>query len=176
MNDRTESFAPPRRVVTGHDAMGRSVVLSDERAPKSHSIPGATFHELWSTSETPAPLFPAEQREPTERPLVTSPPSTGTTIRFVDMEPGSRSPMHRTESVDYGIVIAGNIELLLDDGSVTRLGPGDVVVQRGTAHAWLETGDETVRMAFILIDGRFSEELLSCLPADVSLFDRVLDD
>lgn len=165
----------PRRVVTGHDAAGRSVVLADGPAPRSHSIPGATFHELWSTNATPVPLAPEEPREPTDRPLVTPPDANGTIIRIIDLAPGSRSPMHRTQSLDYGIVLSGTVSLVLDDGSETALRPGDVVIQRGTDHAWVNETDESARMAFVLVDGRFTDELRSLLPAETPLFDQTLD-
>ena len=117
----------PRRVVTGHDDRGRSVVLADGPVPKSHPLAGAVFHELWNTPSVPAPVTAFEAREPTDRPLVTPPDPGGTIIRIVDLEPGSVSPMHRTESIDYGIVLTGQVHLVLDDGSQTRLDPGDVV-------------------------------------------------
>jgi quercetin dioxygenase-like cupin family protein len=166
----------PRRVVTGHDADGRSVVLADGPTPKSHSIPGATFHELWNTTQSPAPVAPAEPREPTERPLVTPPDPNGTIIRIVDLEPRSRSPMHRTETIDYGIVLAGQVTLVLDDGSETALRVGDVVVQRGTDHAWANTSDEPARMVFVLVDGRFNDELRRLLPGEPALFDHAVDE
>jgi quercetin dioxygenase-like cupin family protein len=150
-------------VVTGHDARGRSIVLSDGPAPRSHSIPGATFHELWNTSEMPAPVRHAEPREPTDRPLVTPPDPNGTIVRIVDLEPLSRSPMHRTESIDYGIVLTGEVTLVLDDGSQTHLRTGDAVIQRGTDHAWVNGADEPARMAFVLVDGRFTDELKELL-------------
>jgi quercetin dioxygenase-like cupin family protein len=165
----------PRRVVTGHDAEGRSVVLADGPAPQSHAIPGATFHELWNTAAAPAPIAPAEPREPTDRPLVTPPDPNGTIIRIVDLEPRSRSPIHRTESIDYGIVLAGEVTLVLDDGSETALHAGDVVVQRGTDHAWVNATDDLARMAFVLVDGRFTDELKALLPAGTALFDHALD-
>ena len=127
----------PRRIVTGHDADGRSVVLSDAPAPKSHALEDATFHELWNTTETPAPVGPAEELRPADGPIVTPPAPVGTKIRIVDFAPQGRSPMHRTESVDYGIVLEGTVVLVLDDGSQTELRAGDVVVQRGTDHAWV---------------------------------------
>jgi quercetin dioxygenase-like cupin family protein len=166
----------PRRVVTGHDPEGRSVVVADAPAPKSHAIEGATFHELWNTRSAPAPLAPVEPREPTERPLVTPPDPSGTIIRIVDLEPRSRSPLHRTETIDYGIVLAGDVVLELDDGSETPLRAGDVVVQRGTSHAWANPGDEPARMAFVLVDGRFKDELKEILPLEARLFDHALDE
>ena len=148
-----------RRVVTGHDAGGRSVVLSDGPAPKTHAVPGATFHELWNTPATPASIAREEPREPTNRPVVIPPDANGTIVRIVDFGPRSRSPMHRTETIDYGIVLVGEVTLVLDDGSETALHAGDVVVQRGTDHAWVNATDETARMAFVLVDGRFTDDL-----------------
>jgi quercetin dioxygenase-like cupin family protein len=167
----------PRRVVTGHDADGRSVVVSDGPVPKSHAIPAAVFHEVWSTTETPAPVRPDEPAEPTARPLRTPPDPNGTVIRIVDLQPRAASPMHRTESVDYGIVLEGEVHLVLDDGSETRLGPGDVVVQRGTDHAWQNRSDSVTRIAFILIDGKFTDELRAVVPEGAldRLFSQVLD-
>ena len=169
-------MSAPRRVVTGHDARGRSVVVSDSCAPRSHSVPGATFHELWNTTASPAPVAPEEPREPTDRPLVTPPDPQGTIVRIVDLDPRSRSPMHRTETIDYGIVLAGEVVLILDDGRETALGVGDVVVQRGTDHAWANPGDDPARMAFVLVDGGFTDELKALLPAEAELFDRALDE
>jgi quercetin dioxygenase-like cupin family protein len=167
----------PRRVVTGHDAEGRSVILSDGPAPKSLTIPSAVFHEIWSTTEAPAPLRPAEPADPTTRPLRTPPDPNGSVIRIVDLQPHAASPMHRTESVDYGIVLQGEVHLVLDDGSETRLAPGDVVVQRGTDHAWENRTDSIARMAFILIDGAFTDELRELLPPEAleRLFAQPLD-
>ena len=71
---------------------------------------------------------------------------------------GPHALMHRTETVDYGIVLSGEVWLVVDEGE-TRLGPGDVVVQRGTNHAWSNRTEETARMAFVLVDGRFADEL-----------------
>ena len=74
--------------------------------------------------------------------------------------------MHRTESIDYGIVLEGEIVLVLDDSEVT-LTAGDVVIQRGTDHAWANRSDKVCRVAFILVDGEFAPDLLQVLPADV---------
>jgi quercetin dioxygenase-like cupin family protein len=166
---------PPRRVVTGHDVHGRSAVLEDAPAPRTSSLPGATFHEIWNTPEMPAPIGPAEAREPTEGALVVPPDPNGTKIRIVDLEPGSLSPMHRTETIDYGIVLSGGVVLVLDDGSETELRAGDVVVQRGTDHAWANRRDEPARMAFVLVGGRFTAELTALLPEGHALYDHKLE-
>jgi len=163
----------PRRVVTGHDAAGRSIVLSDGPTPRSHDVGSAVFHELWSTRVTPVPVA-ATEPEPTERPLVTPPDPHGTIVRITEIKPGERSPMHRTETVDYGILLEGELWLLLDDGSETRLGVGDVVVQRGTDHAWENRTEQVVRVAFVLVDGAFTDELRNAIGAP-QLYDQPLD-
>jgi quercetin dioxygenase-like cupin family protein len=142
---------PPRRIVTGHDSDGRSIVLSDGAPPITHDVEGATFHEVWRTFAAPTPITPDEP-EPTERGLQVGPGAGGTVIRVIDFEPGTVSPMHRTESVDYGLVLAGEMTLLLTD-SETPLRAGDVVVQRGTDHAWANRSGGVATIAFVLVDG-----------------------
>jgi quercetin dioxygenase-like cupin family protein len=163
--------------VTGHDAQGRSVICSDGPVPKSLTRTDAVFHEVWSTAEMPARIRPDEPAEPTDRPLRTPPEPGGTVIRIVDIQPRAASPMHRTESVDYGIVLDGEIHLVLGDGSETRLTAGDVVVQRGTDHAWENRTDSITRIAFILVDGTFTDELRAVVPEGAldHLFSQVLD-
>jgi mannose-6-phosphate isomerase-like protein (cupin superfamily) len=147
------------------------------------AIPGTIFHEVWSTAGSPAAVDNAG--DPTTGPLVLPPPKHGTRIRFVDIPPDTDdllvqgaarmkdafaqigdemastvkadSPhplMHRTESIDYGVVIEGEITLVLDDSRVV-LKPGNVVVQRGTNHAWANHSGKPCRMLFVLVDGTF---------------------
>ncbi|HEY6890940.1 MAG TPA: cupin domain-containing protein [Solirubrobacter sp.] len=163
----------PRRIVTGHDARGRSVVLSDGPTPRTHENEFAIFHELWNTRAMPAPVAPTE-REPTERPLITPPDPNGTIVRITVIKAGERSPMHRTQSIDYGIVLEGEIWLVLDDGSETRMRPGDVAVQRGTDHAWENRSDQPARIVFILVDGTFTDELRDAIGSP-ELWDQALD-
>jgi mannose-6-phosphate isomerase-like protein (cupin superfamily) len=161
----------PRRVVTGHTPDGVSVVVSDGPVPVSREIPadGVAFHEIWNTTGAPAPLTARDEVDPTERELAVPPPRHGTKIRINEFQPGFlderglQSPVHRTASVDYGIVLEGEITLILDDSEVT-LHAGDVVVQRGTDHAWANRSDAVTRVAFVLVDGEFTPELLATLP------------
>ena len=154
----------PRRIVTGHDAAGRSVVLSDAPTPTTESLDnGAAFHEIWATSDTPAPISAAEHAEPTARPMQVSPDPRGTIVHVIDMPPGAVAPMHRTRTIDYGVVLDGEVDLELDDGSVVTMTRGDVVVQRGTAHAWYNRSAGTVRLFFVNVDGEFSIDLRSTL-------------
>jgi quercetin dioxygenase-like cupin family protein len=168
----SEASSVPRRIVTGHDASGKSIVVSDAPTPKTLDIGTAAFHEIWITDATPAPIA-AREGEPTDRPVRVPPPAGGVMVRFTEMEPGAESPMHRTETVDVGVVIEGETWLLLDDGSETRVGPGDAVVQRGTMHAWANRSDRPVRMLFVLIDGTIEDDLRAAA-GPLEFFDQVV--
>jgi mannose-6-phosphate isomerase-like protein (cupin superfamily) len=167
------STIPPRRIVTGHDADGVSVVLSDGAVPVVRRLPeaGATFFEVWNTEGAPATITAAEPSEPTQRTLAVPPPPRGTKIRVNEFLPGhldaedKQSPMHRTATIDYGIVLEGEMVLILDDSEV-ELKAGDIVVQRGTDHAWANRGDVVARMCFVLVDAEFAPELVSALPPE----------
>lgn len=170
---------PARRVVTGHDVHGKSVVLCDGMPPNVRDKgTGVDFLEIWNTVGAPCALEAAEP-EPTDGPLNVPPPRIGSKIRLNDFYPGhirklapredGRHPMmHRTRSVDYGIVLEGEIYMILDDQEVL-LRAGDVVVQRGTDHAWENRSDRVCRMAFILIGADFSPRLRALLPATLEL-------
>src|SRR5215468_9478214 len=162
----------PRRIVTGHDASGKSVILSDTPSPKTTDIGTAAFHEIWVTEGMPVPI-PADEPEPTARPIRVPPPANGVMIRYTEMAPGAQSPMHRTETVDVGIVLEGETWLLLDDGSETRVGVGDAVVQRGTNHAWANRSGRPVRMVFLMIDGTITDDLRNAT-GPLTFFDQVL--
>jgi quercetin dioxygenase-like cupin family protein len=141
---------PVRRVVTGHDCKGQSIIQSDSVAQSTEVGNGqARFALLWSTDRSPADN--GDTQDAARRPVGLTSPG-GTVLRVVDFAPGTRSPMHRTSSVDYGIVLEGEIDLELDSGEVKHLSAGDVVVQRGTNHAWVSRSDRWARMAFVLIE------------------------
>jgi quercetin dioxygenase-like cupin family protein len=164
----------PRRVVTGHAADGRSVFLSDGPAPVRHDVSERTaFFEIWSTSETPAPIAAAEDHEPAERPLSVPPPPRGTNVRVVVQQPGEVTPMHRTRTIDYGIVLEGSVWLVLDD-SERELRAGDMVVQRGTEHRWENRGTMPARVVFVGVDGAFTATLRETLPTGA--LDRLMTD
>lgn len=157
----------PRRVVTGHDEGGVSVFSADGPVPVvKTAADGALFYEIWATDATPAPIAagPAATAgtDPTLDALTVPPAPNGTKLRINEFPPGVVSPVHRTQSVDYGIVLSGEVVLVLDD-SETVLRAGDVVVQRGTSHRWENRSAATARMAFILIDGAFTADLLAAL-------------
>jgi len=164
-----------RRVVTGHDESGKSVVLSDGPPPQHHAMQGlavgADFIEMWSVPDPIPTLTSSERREPNERDF-TIMPANGHLLRIIDIYPpkdgGKRTPMHRTRTLDYVVVIEGEVVLVLDDSEVT-LKKSDVVVQRGTNHAWENRSDRPARMAFFHIDAAFGAELLAKLPKPLDL-------
>lgn len=168
-------FAPIRRVVTGHDPSGKSIVLSDGAPPQHHSMRGpsvgADFHEIWNVPRAVPVLTSTESREPNEREF-TIMPTEGHLLRIIDIYPpslgGKRTVMHRTQTIDYVVVIEGEVVLLLDDSEVT-LRKSDVVVQRGTDHAWENRSEQVARLAFFHIDAQFSDELLAKLPKPLKL-------
>src|SRR3954470_22940706 len=136
---------PPRRIVTGHDASGRSVVLSDGPNPKTLDIGTAAFHEVWITDAMPVPIT-AEEPETTDRPVRVPPPANGVMVRYTEMAPGGESPMHRTETCTVGILSEGETGLLLNKCSEPRIGPGDAVARLGTMQAWANRSDRPVGM------------------------------
>ena len=170
---------PTRRVVTGHDASGKAVVLFDGAAPnvRLRRATGLTSTLLWVTDESPADV--SGGADEAEREIGVAPPPRGSIFRVVDFPPaadfgavdnagmlremgigagegGARhAAMHRTRSTDYAVVISGEITMLLDDSEI-QLKAGDTLVQRGTNHAWVNRGSESCRIAFVLID---AEEL-----------------
>ena len=169
-----------RRVVTGHDQTGKAIVERDETASQilqRPNRPGVTLTNFWLSDGTPAEYDGAT--ETCNGPLILHPPAGGSVFRCVEFEPedpavmatldgrsafaemgaadnivdDARHPfMHRTDSVDYAIILTGEIYMLLDDEDVL-LKAGDVVIQRGTNHAWSNRGTETCIIAFVLVDG-----------------------
>lgn len=139
-----------RRIVTAHDAEGLSVIRSDDVLTPSLIDSGdAAFQLVWTT-----PTVPVDLNADIDGPIPAGKTlNGGSVIRIVDMLPGKASPMHRSYSIDYGIVMSGNLELELDGGEVVALSAGDVVVQRATNHLWRNPSSGTVcRIAFILIE------------------------
>jgi quercetin dioxygenase-like cupin family protein len=146
---------PIRRVVTGHDARGVAKVLLDGCATNAKfPASGAVSTLIWSTDATPAEIALGETIEDMgARVLGTPPPENGTRFCVIDFPPGNVPVMHRTDTIDYAIVLSGELAMDLDEGSVT-LRAGDVLVQRGTNHAWANRSDAPARVAFVLIDAK----------------------
>jgi quercetin dioxygenase-like cupin family protein len=146
---------PIRRVVTCHDANDVAKVAIDGPATNKKSPRLNTYSTLiWSTDSMPCDMPVGEDFEDMgARILGTAPPVNGTRFTVNDIPPGNEAIMHRTETIDYVIVLSGEIEMDMDDSSV-KLKAGDVMVQRGTNHAWANRGTEMARVAFVLIDAK----------------------
>ena len=175
-----------RRIVTGQDTHGKAMVLYDTPAPVFHpkNRPGVEVTNLWVTAETPTNLTDATDRTQSQVALI--PPANGTVFRIVEFSPEKdwidqidreaaresfasfgaeqalddaeepRHPlMHKTETIDYAIVLSGACYMVLDDSEVL-VTAGDVIIQRGTNHAWSNRSDQPCRIAFVLIDRNFS--------------------
>jgi quercetin dioxygenase-like cupin family protein len=148
-----ETFPAIRRIVTGHDRNQVAKILIDGPATNRRTRnTGSVSTLIWCTDRTPADIRAGENIEDMgARLLGTPPPRNGTRFTVNDIPPGRTGPMHRTETIDYVIVLAGEIDMETDDSTI-RLKAGDVLVQRGTNHAWINRGSEPARVAFILID------------------------
>jgi quercetin dioxygenase-like cupin family protein len=169
-----------RRVVTGHDANGIAIIESDQTATQlleRPNRPGVRLTNFWLSHSTPAEYDgPVET---CEGPFILHPPANGSVFRCVEYMPedpevmakldgkaafaemgaganiveGARHPfMHRTNSLDYAIILSGEIYMLMDE-TETLLKAGDVVIQRGTNHAWSNRGTVPCQMIFVLVDG-----------------------
>lgn len=168
-----------RRVVTGHDANGKATVISDSNAScilQRPNRPGVTLTNLWQNDKTPAAM--ERHDDPVDGPLVLQPPANGSVFRIVQFDPenpeelakldgksafaemgaaaniveNARHPfMHRTDSLDYSVILSGEIYMMMDEEEYL-LKAGDTVVQQGTNHAWSNRGTEPCLIAFILID------------------------
>jgi naringenin degradation protein FdeH len=174
-----------RRIVTGHDAQGRSVILSDDTSP--HVMPimnqsNFAVTDFWRTTSTPADNGPRTSDDPCGLPIQVAPPGNGSVFRVVQFPPdrdwaakaaamgGSvaidetakaahtggpvrHAHMHRTRSIDYAIVLSGEIWAVMDEGE-TRMTTGDMLIQRGTNHAWANRSNAPCMVAFVLIDAK----------------------
>ena len=168
-----------RRVVTGLDANNKAVVVFDSRMPLQSGPYGLTSTNLWVTNSYP--LGFSFKDDTSAIPVGVSPLDNGTKFRVVEfppldaateakMEPGflmtavgavaparglpvTHPLMHRTRSVDYAVVLSGEIDMMLDD-SVVHLKPGDTIVQQATNHAWVNHGTEMCRILFVLMDSK----------------------
>jgi len=170
-----------RRVVTEDDAQGRSRIVEDRPATSIRTVaarPGYRAVNVWRTEESPARIA-AKDTTGSHQGIL--PPKNGNILRIIDFppepadkaklkemldstfggiyhdaahdkRPGVHPGMHRTETVDYAIVLEGEIYAVMDEGE-TLLRAGDVLIQRGTNHAWANRSDKTARIAFVLIDG-----------------------
>ena len=182
MADPTDiAFPPIRRVLTGDDAHGRSSIVEDGPSPAVRMVPerpGYRVTNLWCTAAAPAPVGAPDRIAQHQG---VSPPPGGTVLRIIDFppeptdpkalqhmleatfgsmyrdaqhapRPGEHPGMHCTDTVDYALMLEGEMIAIMDEGE-TVLRKGDVLIQRGTNHAWSNRSGQPARMAFVLIHG-----------------------
>ncbi|HEX7053085.1 MAG TPA: cupin domain-containing protein [Burkholderiales bacterium] len=169
-----------RRVLTGHDQDGKSTIIADGLAPnvkEMPSFPGLALTDLWETASAPADN--SGQRDAADRPIRLEPPPNGTIFRIVEFPPDASRPrdsdgsagfaaigashaqdkrssdpmMHKTSTIDYIVVLKGEIYAVLEKGE-TLLKPGDVFIQRGTNHSWSVRGNEPCIVAVVLVSAK----------------------
>jgi len=155
MANEQPNYPPIRRIVTGHDAKKVAKVIKDGPATNAkYPMPGVVSTLIWCTDGTPADIAVGENAEDMgARILGTSPPPNGTRFAVIDFPPGNAAFMHRTETIDYVLVLSGEIDMDMDDSTV-KLKAGDIMIQRGTNHSWVNRGAERARVAFVLIDAK----------------------
>jgi quercetin dioxygenase-like cupin family protein len=150
-----------RRVVTGHDASGKAIVTIDETLPGTSMRAGVSAAVAWTSEGFPVDNN-GEADEGKRKTGTTH--GNGTVFRIIEFAPGNGGRNHRTDSIDYAVVLSGEIEMDLD-GVETHLKAGDVIVQRGTIHNWINRGSEPCVIAFVLIAAHSATAGGKTLPA-----------
>jgi quercetin dioxygenase-like cupin family protein len=149
----TNTNRTPKRFITGHDGDGKGVIhVVDEGDWKKIDNDIVRFNVLWTTKTFPIDIKNDEDGLHKENTVLSLSLPNGTVLRMVDRSPGSSSAMHRTQSMDYGVVIEGEMDMIMDSGQVVTLKQGDVCIQRGTKHQWRNSTKTWNRMLFVLID------------------------
>jgi quercetin dioxygenase-like cupin family protein len=140
-----------RRIVTGHDASGDPTIWIDGDAT-NHKFPSEKISStlMWSTDSTPTHLCGEDDEG--NRILGSSPPLNGSRFTMMEFQPGNEAHLHRTDTVDYVICIAGEIDMFIDDTQFVTVRAGDVLIQRGTYHAWANRSDKPCQLAVVLLD------------------------
>ncbi|KAM0235627.1 hypothetical protein ACHAP5_009640 [Fusarium lateritium] len=154
MSSDTKPLSPIRRFITTHDDKGNAIW--DDTIPvqvQDNRSGGFTTHVSWVNEDSSNTLtdnndLKSYRENPTEKDIA---PVSGSSLRVVDFWPGFPAIMHRTASVDYGIVMEGEIDCVLDNGATRTFRRGDIIIQRGTNHAWKNTGTEVARICFTLL-------------------------
>ena len=152
MSEQFERSAPKfRRVVTEHDAAGNAVIWVDDDAT-NHKFPSDKISStlMWSTDASPTQVYSGEDEG--ARILGSAPPLNGTRFTMMEFQPGNEGHLHRTDTVDYVVCVSGQIDMFLDDTRFITLRAGDVLIQRGTLHAWTNRSDQPCRLAVVLLD------------------------
>jgi quercetin dioxygenase-like cupin family protein len=145
-----------RRIVTGHDAQGRSLI-SDDSLIESH--PGKmdaaiNIADLWLNALPPS----LDGADPAKSDFPVLPSNGGAVFRVLELMPGTAPHMHKTATIDYIVVLAGTLSMLLDDGTELAMKPHEVMIQRATVHGWANRGNEPCRFATVVVDAAGAQE------------------
>ncbi|KAF7541200.1 hypothetical protein G7Z17_g12022 [Cylindrodendrum hubeiense] len=154
MSSEAQALPPVKRYITTHDANGKAVW--DTSLPvevQGHRSGGFTMNTSYVNLHDVPDLNDDKDLRSYRENLVETDvaPASGSVLRVVDIWPGFPGVMHRTASIDYGIVIEGEVECILDDGASKTFSRGDIIIQRGTNHAWKNTSNEVARICFTLL-------------------------
>lgn len=143
-----------RRVVTGHENTTAKVIIDGPAANEKYPDAGMISTLMWATDAMPADIAIGTSIEDVgNRTLGSAPPVNGTRFAVLDFPPGNTAVTHRTETLDYVIVLEGEIEMDMDDSTV-KLKAGDVLIQRGTNHTWMNRSQARARIAVVLVDAK----------------------
>lgn len=145
-----------RRIIADHNAAGRACITMDGPAPQQNIRGGVISTLIWGSDESPAEVWTGEDFG--ARQNILEPPPNGSWFRIVEFPAGTPGRMHRTDTVDYVVCMSGEIDMELDDGASVHMAAGDVMVQQGTYHSWINRGTEPCRIAFCLIDAKRQAE------------------
>ncbi|KLP12049.1 hypothetical protein CEK26_009153 [Fusarium fujikuroi] len=145
----TSPLPPLRRIITVHNDAGQTIIKYDDRVTNKIVPYSVTLRSLWTTDTSPANLSSLDNANAKVRIV-----NNGSIFRIVDFPPRSSGHVHRTISIDYVIVQKGMAVFVLDDGSKTLVGEGDVIVQQGTVHRWDNPTDEWVCLLFVLLPAK----------------------
>jgi quercetin dioxygenase-like cupin family protein len=152
MSERKLGVPDVRRVITGHAKDKAAAIFIDDLAANIRVRPNASSTTIWCTEGFPVRMQTGGSGEDLgARAIATGTPPRGTRFIIMDLMPGCTGAMHRTDTLDYVAVLDGEVQMQLEDSSIT-LKQGDVLVQQGTIHAWLNKTDKPARMAIILIE------------------------
>jgi len=145
-----------RRIVTAHDASGRSLVGIDDivESQPGKMQPAVSVANLWLNTLPPS----LDGADPAQRDFPVLPSGGGAVFRILELAPGTAPHMHKTETIDYVVVLAGTVSMLLDDGTELAMKPHDVMIQRATVHGWANRGSEPCRFATVVIDASGAKE------------------
>jgi quercetin dioxygenase-like cupin family protein len=152
MTDEQQVNKPSRRIITGHSSSKQARVMRDETCPNVRTRHLSSSTTIWSTPSVPAPIdIDGAGPDRGAEGIASGVPANGTRFMIMDLQAGADGKMHRTDTLDYVICLEGEIEMRLDEGTVT-LKPGDALVQQATNHAWANRTDRHARLAIVLID------------------------